>query len=66
MISVKEPPGTMELEVGVRVWELVDSPSVVVQKIVPQKRVPEVLEELYGGLSGGHLGTKKMLEKVIL
>ena len=47
-----------------RIWESADGASEVFQKILPRKRIPEVLEEIHGGVPGGHLKTNKMLEKV--
>lgn len=34
------------------------------QLVIPRSRVPEVLQKLHDGISGGHFGIKKTLEKV--
>jgi hypothetical protein len=46
---------------GIRQWSIKDS-----QVVLPRSRVDNVLAELHGGPSGGHLGVNKTLDKVRL
>ena len=48
----------------IRYWESTDGRKKTVQIIVPRSKVKEVLEEMHGGSSGGHLGANKTLDKV--
>jgi hypothetical protein len=41
-----------------------DGESKIAQIVLPQRRAKDVLTELHGGQSGGHLGVKKTLSKV--
>ena len=45
-------------------WESDDSGRIRYQVVVPKPRREEVVRELYGGQTGGHLGQKKTLAKV--
>jgi hypothetical protein len=47
-----------------RHWESADGPSDIAYTIFPRSRVTDVLTELHGGPSGGHLGVNKTLSKV--
>ncbi|KAJ8950917.1 hypothetical protein NQ318_008355 [Aromia moschata] len=47
-----------------RVLEKSDGTEERKQLIVPRNRVPEVLEEIHNGSTGGHLGVTKTLGKV--
>ena len=57
---------SLTLENGLlkRAWESADGRDVVIQLIVPQSKVQSVLKEMHDGLSGGHLGINKNLEKI--
>ncbi|KAI5725816.1 hypothetical protein M8J77_020471 [Diaphorina citri] len=57
---------SLVLESGVlkRRWESLNGRNVRLQIILPRARVKEVLEELHGGTSGGHLGVNKTVDKV--
>jgi len=48
----------------VRHWESTDGRKKTAQVVVPQSKVDEVLTELHGGASGGHLGANKTMDKV--
>jgi hypothetical protein len=48
----------------VRRWESADGRKKTAQVVVPQSKVEEVLTELHGGASGGHLGANKTMNKV--
>lgn len=56
---------SLVIEDGVlrRVLESADGSERKRQLLVPKKRIPEVLKELHDGISGGHLGVHKTLEK---
>jgi hypothetical protein len=45
-------------------WESANRQSQIVQIVLPWSRMNNVLTKLYGGLSGGHLGVNKTLNKV--
>ena len=47
-----------------RKWETEDGENFHLQLILPKTRVKEVLEEIHNGISGGHLGVNKTMEKV--
>jgi hypothetical protein len=47
-----------------RNWESANGQSQVAQIVIPQSRVKDILTELHGGLSGGHLGDNKILNKI--
>jgi hypothetical protein len=51
--------GVLELN-----WESANGRSRIAQIVLPQSRVKDVLTELHGGSSGGHLGVNKTLNKV--
>lgn len=53
--------GSLQVNNGMlyRVWELVTG----LAEVLREKSL-EILEELYGGVSGRHLGISKMLKKV--
>jgi hypothetical protein len=46
-----------------RNWESANGRSQIAQKVLPRSKVEDVLADLYGGPSGGHLGVNKNLEK---
>ena len=48
----------------VRHWESADGKKKTAQVIVPRSKVDEILTELHGGTSGGHLGANKTLDKI--
>jgi len=48
----------------VRHWESADWRKKTAQVVVPQSKVDEVLTELHGGASRGHLGANKIMDKV--
>ncbi|KAI5753631.1 hypothetical protein M8J77_001985 [Diaphorina citri] len=54
------------LESGVlkRKWESQNGRSSRLQIVLPHTRVKEVLEEFHGGVTGGHLGINKTLDKL--
>jgi hypothetical protein len=43
---------------------LVDGKKMMAQIVIPHIKVKEVLAEMQGGTSGGHLGTNKTIDKV--
>jgi hypothetical protein len=45
-------------------WESDNGQSKIVQTVLSQSRVNDMLTDLHGGLSGGHLGINKTLNKV--
>jgi hypothetical protein len=45
-------------------WESADGPSQIAQIVCPRSRAKDVLHELHCGLSGGHLGVNKTLNKL--
>jgi hypothetical protein len=47
-----------------RNWESANGRSKVAQIVLPRSRVEDVLTELHGGPSGGHLGINKTLNKI--
>ena len=47
-----------------RKWETEDGENFHLQLILSKTRVKEVLEEIHNGISGGHLGVNKTMEKV--
>jgi hypothetical protein len=47
-----------------RHWESADGRSKISTIVLPRSRVKDVLAELHGGSSGGHLGVNKPLDKV--
>jgi hypothetical protein len=47
-----------------RNWESTNGRSKTAQIVIPRSRVQDVLTELHGGPSGGHLGVNKTLNKV--
>ena len=48
----------------VRHWESSDGKKKTAQVIVPRSKVDEILTELHGGTSGGHLGANKTIDKI--
>jgi hypothetical protein len=46
-----------------RLWESVDGRTKTAQVVIPRNKVKEVLTEMHGGPSGGHLGINKTLDK---
>ncbi|KAJ8937076.1 hypothetical protein NQ318_009846, partial [Aromia moschata] len=48
----------------VRNWENSEGTEVKKQVLLPRSRVPEVLQEVHGGIGGGHLGTNTTLQKL--
>jgi hypothetical protein len=44
-----------------RLWESVDGRAKTAQIVIPRSKVKEVLTEMHGGPSGGHLGVNKTL-----
>jgi len=40
-------------------WESADRKNKMAQIIIPRSKVKDVLVEMHGGTSGGHLGTNK-------
>lgn len=57
--SIVEDKGILK-----RVLESATGDQKRLQIIVPRKRIPEVLQQLHDGASGGHFGVHKTLEKV--
>lgn len=57
---------SLRLENGLlkRAWESPDGKQIRMQLLVPKKRVKMLLTEMHGGISGGHLGINKTIEKV--
>ena len=47
-----------------RIWETPDGSTNILQLIIPQVRVSEVLQQMHSGVSGGHLGVNKTLDKI--
>jgi hypothetical protein len=47
----------------VRHWEMADRKKKTAQVVIPQSKVKEVLTEMHGGTSGGHLGANKTINK---
>jgi hypothetical protein len=47
-----------------RHWESADARSEIAQTVLPRRKVKDVLAELHGGPSGGHLGVSKTMDKV--
>jgi hypothetical protein len=47
-----------------RNWESANGRSKVAQMVLPRSKVEDVLTELHGGPSGGHLGVSKTLNKI--
>ena len=47
-----------------RIWESTDGSTNVLQLIIPKVKVPEVLQQMHSGVSGGHLGMNKTLDKI--
>jgi hypothetical protein len=45
-------------------WESANGRSTIAQIVIPRSKVKDVLTELHDGLSGGHLGINKTLNKV--
>jgi hypothetical protein len=45
-------------------WESTKGRSQIAQIVLPLSRVKDMLTELHSGLSGGHLGVNKILNKV--
>jgi hypothetical protein len=45
-------------------WEFGQWKDKESRNVLPWSKVKELLAELYGGLSGGHLGVNKILDKV--
>jgi hypothetical protein len=45
-------------------WESADGKKRTAQIVIPHGKVKEVLVEMHGGTSGGHLGTNKTIDKV--
>jgi len=48
----------------VRHWESTDGKKKTAQVVIPRSKVKEVLAEMHGGTSGGHLGVNKTIDKV--
>ncbi|KAJ8948845.1 hypothetical protein NQ318_013497 [Aromia moschata] len=48
----------------VRNWENSEETEVKKQVLLPRSRVHEVLQEVHGGIGGGHLGTNKTPQKL--
>ena len=57
---------SLTLESGIlkRRWESLNGRNIRIQTVLPRSRVKEVLEELHGGTSGGHLGVNKTIDRV--
>ncbi|KAJ8980008.1 hypothetical protein NQ317_016671 [Molorchus minor] len=47
-----------------RLWENTDGKEIRKQIVLPRARVNEVLQEVHGGVGGGHFGVNKTLNKV--
>jgi hypothetical protein len=47
-----------------RLWESVDRRTKTAQVVIPRSKVKDVLTEMHGGPSGGHLGVNKTIDKV--
>jgi hypothetical protein len=47
-----------------RLWECADGTTKTAQVVIPRSKVKEVLTEMHGWPSGGHLGVNKTLAKV--
>jgi len=47
-----------------RHWESVDGKKESAQIVITHGNVKEVMVEMHGGTSGGHLGTNKTMDKV--
>jgi hypothetical protein len=47
-----------------RLWESADGRTKAAQVLIPRSKVKDVLTEMHGGPSGGHLGVKKTVDKV--
>ncbi|KAJ8975435.1 hypothetical protein NQ317_005471 [Molorchus minor] len=47
-----------------RLWEDTDGKEIRKQIVLPRARVNEVLQEVHGGVGGGHFGVNKTLNKV--
>jgi hypothetical protein len=47
-----------------RHWESADGKTKTVQTVIPRSKIMEVLAEMHGGPSGGHLGVNKTIDKV--
>jgi hypothetical protein len=47
-----------------RRWKSDDGKNKTAQTVIPRGKVKEVLAEMHGGHSGGHLGVNKTLDKV--
>ena len=56
---------SLEVQHGLlhRRWESADGKQVKLQLMVPRNKVAQVLEEIHGGKSGGHLGVNKTINK---
>jgi len=56
---------SLEVQQGLlhRRWESADGKQVKLQLMVPRNKVAQVLEEIHGGKSGGHLGVNKTINK---
>ena len=48
----------------VRQWESADGKKKTAQVVIPESKVKDVLTEMHGGTSGGHLGANKTMDKV--
>ena len=46
-----------------RKWESADGSKHRMQTVIPRSRTTEILDEMHGGPSGGHLGVNKTLDK---
>jgi hypothetical protein len=47
-------------------WELVDGWTKTVQVLLLQSKVKDILGELHGAYSGGHVGVNRMLGKCVV
>jgi hypothetical protein len=50
----------------VHCWELTDGKKETAQIIAPRSNVKEILAEIHGGTSGGHVGAIKTIDKIQL
>lgn len=48
----------------IRIWQSPDGKTITDQVILPRSKIKEVLEEMHSGVSGGHLGVNRTIDKV--